>query len=265
MSKNVVFWIGVKNKNQELISKGRYGDFEWMDYSKQTWKYWCKKNDVEFIEYTTPSNPDILNYRVTWQRYIDVYDYIENRLKDYNQILLTDASIMIKWDAENIFNKSDHKFCGFRGDENMSWLYDSISGYQDLFPNQSFNWDRIIMGGLTLFNKSHKLFFNTFKEFFNINYSTLMNKQNNTVKKGTDQPVLNWLLQREKIDVKFLNRKTAINHLYRFNLLDLDSITQRPLFIDNVDLWIFSGFPDRGNTRTSLMKQTWDIVKENYE
>lgn len=265
--KNVVYWIGVKNVNKDVIDKGKYGDFEWMNYSKLTWEYWCKNNNVEFIEYNTPSNPDILNYRVTWQRYLDVYDYVEKRYPNYDQILLIDGSTMVKWNAKNIFNYTDHKFCGMRGDENMSWIYDSISGYQDLFPEIIFDWNKTVLGGFTIFNKSHKPFFNTFKKFFYENYDKLMYKQSTTVKKGTDQPVLNWLLQKEKVDIKILSKYFGLNHLYRFNLLKHNSVKKEeyPLFIKNLDIWIYSGLPDRGDSRTVLMKQTWDLVKKNYE
>lgn len=265
--KNVVFWIGVKSDNIELSKKGRYGDFKWMDYSKVTWQYWCKKNNVEFIEYNKPSNPDILNYRVTWQRYLDVFDYVESKVKNYDQIFLVDGSTMVKWNARNVFNYTDYKFCGFRGDENMNWLYDSINGYKDLFPDTEYDWNKTILGGFTIFNKNHIPFLNTFKEFFYKNYDVLLDKQLNKVKKGTDQPVLNWLIQRENIDIKIMCKSFALNHIYRFNLFKNNSLRKEtyPLFVEHLDFWIFSGLPDRGDARTNLMSQTWDLVKSNYE
>ena len=39
MSKNVVWWIGVKS---EQYSE-KYGGWEWLEYSRKTWEYWCKK------------------------------------------------------------------------------------------------------------------------------------------------------------------------------------------------------------------------------
>ena len=37
-----------------------------------------------------------------------------------------------------------------------------------------------------------------------------------------------------------------------------------PHFIKHFYVWIFSGFPDRGNTRTELMKKTWDVIQGKY-
>ena len=31
----------------------KYGGWEWMDISRKTWEYWCKKNDVLFVPFET--------------------------------------------------------------------------------------------------------------------------------------------------------------------------------------------------------------------
>ena len=43
--KNVIFWVGVKNQTYSE----KYGGWEWMDISRKTWEYWCKKHDVIFF------------------------------------------------------------------------------------------------------------------------------------------------------------------------------------------------------------------------
>ena len=55
MKKNVVFWVGVKN--QQYSEK--YGGWDWMDISRQTWEYWCKKNDVLFVPFEEPIENDL--------------------------------------------------------------------------------------------------------------------------------------------------------------------------------------------------------------
>ncbi len=45
--KNVIFWTGIKNTAPNMIEK--YGGYEWMDISKKSWEYWCKKNDCIFL------------------------------------------------------------------------------------------------------------------------------------------------------------------------------------------------------------------------
>ena len=47
--KNVLFWVGVKSKDPLTLEK--HGNFEYFEYSKKTWEYWCNKNNVLFFEY----------------------------------------------------------------------------------------------------------------------------------------------------------------------------------------------------------------------
>ena len=39
--KNVIFWTGIKNNSPNMVEK--YGGYDWMDISKKSWEYWCKK------------------------------------------------------------------------------------------------------------------------------------------------------------------------------------------------------------------------------
>ena len=50
MKKNVIFWVGVKNKHYSE----KYGGWEWMDISRKTWEYWCKKHDIIFFPFEEP-------------------------------------------------------------------------------------------------------------------------------------------------------------------------------------------------------------------
>ena len=49
MKKNVLFWIGVYNSDPHMNQK--HGNFKYFEFSKKTWQYWCKKNDVIFYHY----------------------------------------------------------------------------------------------------------------------------------------------------------------------------------------------------------------------
>ena len=60
MKKNVVWWIGVKNDKYAH----KYGGWEWMDISRKTWEYWCKKNDVLFVPFEKPIEDDLSRFRV---------------------------------------------------------------------------------------------------------------------------------------------------------------------------------------------------------
>jgi hypothetical protein len=266
-TKNVVFWVGVKSENQQLIEKNQYGDFSWMEYSKRTWEYWAKKNDCHFIVYDCTTREDHYKYKVTWQRWFDVFNFIESKgIYNYDQILSVDASIMVKWDMPNIFNDTEHKFCALRGNENLKWTYESVNGYKDLFPEISFRYNDYFAGGYRIFNKSHQTVFAELEKFFDDNYDIINNKEQ-SVKRGTDQPIVNFFLRQHDIDIKLLPIVYGVNHLYRREVLQHNwqlNTDKTPHFIKYFYTWIFSGWSDRGETRNNLMSQTWELVKHNY-
>ena len=106
MSKNVIWWVGVKN---EQYSE-KYGGWEWLDYSRKTWEYWCKKNDVLFVPFEEPVEEDLFKFRVNWQKAIFVFDELKRRNIEYDQIALIDSTVMVKWDCPNFFDLTDRKF-----------------------------------------------------------------------------------------------------------------------------------------------------------
>ena len=131
MKKNVVWWIGVKNEKYAE----KYGGWEWVDISRKTWEYWCKKHNVLFVPFDKPKHNDFIQYRPQWQKCIYVFDEIDNLGVDFDQIALVDSTAMIKWDCPNFFDLTDRKFVGWRDRDNLGWVYDSVVGYQKIFDN----------------------------------------------------------------------------------------------------------------------------------
>jgi hypothetical protein len=262
MEKNVLFWVGVKSKDPLTLEK--HGNFEYFEYSKKTWKYWCKKNNILFFEYNTPSLEDVKNHKITWQRWFD----LDNQLKEikWDKVAVVDASYMIKWDTPNFFNLSSKNLSVFRALENIRWMDEGIRGYQELFPNTSFDLKKYIDCGFQIFTKNHLPFLVKLREFYVKNLNKILELQSK-VGRGTDQPVYNYLLQQENIDFKFeLPNSYNLNHMNRFDWFSHNwqlKEDNTPFFIKYGYLWKYSGF-DR-KQRNPLMKQTWDIIKENYE
>ena len=268
MKKNVVFWIGVKNDKYSE----KYGGWEWLDYSRKTWEYWCEKNDVLFVPFEKPIEEDLVRFRITWQRW-HVFDELERRNIDYDQIYLVDGMNMIKWDTPNVFELTDRKFTAWRDMDNLRWIYDSIQGYESFFqescdlPHFKLDLTKYISAGLIIFNESHKEFFNSFKQLYHDYIDIFIKLQDEIVIKGTEQTPLNYWLQINKIEVKtdlplsykltHMHRKEVLGHNWQLN----EDMT--PFFIKYGYIWNFGGIPK--NHRTEIMKKTWDYVKKNYE
>jgi hypothetical protein len=259
--KNVVFWVGIKSDNPLVLEK--HGNFDYFEYSKKTWEYWCKKNDVIFYEYDS-TEYDTEQHKVTWTRWFDLESQISDI--DWDKVAVIDASYMIKWNSPNFFELTGDSLSTFRSLENLRWITEGIDGYQIMFPNTKFDIKKYIDCGFQVFTKTHLTFLNKLQNFYFDNTDKIRIFEQ-TIKKGTDQPVYNYMLQQNDIDIQFeLNPSFNINHMTRFGWLGHNWQLQEdktPYFIKYGNIWKFSGF-DR-KQRTPLMKQTWDVIKHNYE
>ena len=269
MKKNVIWWIGVINPEH----KDKYGGYDYFQYSRKTWEYWCKKNDVLFVPFENPVEEDLFKFRVNWQKIIYVFDELERMNIDYDQICLVDSSCMIKWDTPNFFELTEHKFTGWRDLENLKWIYDSIKGYEDFFqqvfdsPQFELDISKYINSGFIIFNEKHKEFINDFKNLYLENTEAFCKLQDEVVKKGTEQTPLNYWLQLNGVDMKTdLPMIYKLTHMHRGDLFHHNwqlNEDKTPYFIKYGYNWIFNGIPK--DQRTKLMSQTWDLVKHNYE
>jgi len=262
MKKNVVFWTGVQ---KERFSE-KYGGFEWMEMSKKTWEFWCAKNDCIFFHYDSPTHDDFFEYRITWQRWFDVFDKLEQSNIEYDKILMVDACTMIKWDTPNIFDLVDDRMVGWRDMDNMKWIFESINGYNEFFNKFSFDLAQYINAGFVIINKKHKSIFSKFKEFYETNKDKLISLQDEIVKKGTDQTPFNYWLQINNVDVNFnLPISFRLSHIHRKDMLGYNwqiDEDETPFFLKYSYVWQFNGFPK--NERTNLMGQVWKLIKHNY-
>tara|TARA_B100000287_G_scaffold336916_1_gene322685 strand:- start:812 stop:1624 length:813 start_codon:yes stop_codon:yes gene_type:complete len=269
--KNVIFWTGIKNNSPNMVEK--YGGYEWMDISKKSWEYWCKKNDCIFYHYENPSEEDLIEFRVTWQRWFDVYDELEKNNIDYDKIFVVDACSIVKWDCPNFFELTDDRITAWLDKDNWGWIYQSVEGYKEFF--KSYNHDlssrqivnNYINAGAVIINKNHKEFFKSLKEFYYDNKDRLISLQDKEVIKGTDQTPFNYWLQINNMEINTsLPFMYNLTHMHRKNMLiynwqlDEDKI---PYFVKWGYVWKYNGIPK--NERTNLMKQTWDLVGSNYE
>ena len=134
-----------------------------------------------------------------------------------------------------------------------------------MFDDYELDINKYFCSSFVIFNKSHRELFMKFKDKYMENADEFIGLQK-TVRRGTCQTPLNYVVQMSDIDVNFLPIPYRLSHLPRKDLLSynwqLDE-DKTPFFIKYGYVWFFSGFDKR--VRNKLMDQTWDIVKNNYE
>ena len=262
MKKNVVWWPAVVNEEH----KDKYGGYEYFEYSRKTWEYWCERNDVLFVPFTEPVEKDLFKYRVNWQKAIFLFDELERMGIEYDQIALVDSSFMIKWDAPNFFEMTDRRFTAWRDMDNMRWIYESIQGYKDIFDGFELDQSKYVNSGFMVFNEEHKELFNGFKRFYLENTEKFCKLQDEIVKKGTEQTPMNYWLQTNNVDVNLdLPLPFKLTHLQRKELFSYNwqlNEDQTPFFLKYGYNFSFNGIPKE--QRTSIMKQVWDSISSRY-
>jgi len=260
--KNIVVIPAVQPKDKNL---DKFGGWSWMSYSIKAWKFWCKKNGHELVVYDETSIEDTTKFRVTVQRWFDIFNFLDNKKIEYDQVCMTDASYIPRWDMPDIFEMSDGKLLTTHEYDNFKWVYESIQGYKEFFDDYELNIFEYFNTGLMVFNKSHRDVFDKFKKIYTDNVDYFVNQQT-TLRRGTDQTPFNYIMRMNDVDIKFLPPHYRVSHLPRKDLLhynwQLDE-DKTPFFIKYGLLWGFSGFDKRN--RNDLMKKIWDMVKHNYQ
>ncbi len=259
---NIVVIPSIIPKDKTL---DKFGGWEWMDYSKKAWKFWCDKNGYELVIYDKPSIVDTSKYRITVQRWFDIFNFLDAKNIKYDQICMVDASYIPKWDCPDFFELTDNKFSVTADLDNLKWIYESIQGFKKVFGDYELDVFKYFNAGFVVFNKSHRLVFEKFKQFYLENSDELLEIQFN-LRRGTDQTPLNYFMYMNDIDINFLPMKYRVSHLPRKDLLQYNwqlNEDKTPFFIKYGCVWGFSGF-DKAK-RDDLMEQTWDLIKHNYE
>ena len=89
-----------------------------------------------------------------------------------------------------------------------------------------------------------------------MNEPDLRQRQHVTLKKGSDQTPINYMIRNSKFKLNFLNDKFNLSQMHSRGVMN-------PLMFETGYIWHFNGFDKK--MRNSLMEQTWNLIKENYE
>lgn len=247
MKKNIVFIVKIEGESE------RSNPYH---LSVESWKKWCKKNDCELFVLTKRIyDSTIMN--CNWHK-LFVFDLLDNEGIEYDQILTVDADTIIHPDSPNFFNLTDNKFCAVHNEGSYDWVLRSIENYsKHLFENYKFPFWKYINSGFIILNKSHKEFYKKIISFYFSNAELVRNIQKQ-FGVGTDQPIINFFLNKENIDYKILP--------YEFNMQDLarkEILNNELTFINLGWVYHYNAIPQRYGKPEEWMKKTYKHLYEN--
>ena len=243
-NKDVVFIIAVKKDGQ---LKPEY------EIGIESWRRWCKKNDVELFLLEQPVLP-MEDMHIIWQRYFlfDIYD--ANEIKA-NQTLMVDADTIIHPDCPNFFNETENKYCMIHDDGSYDWVLRGMEHYSKYVYNGAwFNYWEYGNSGFQIVNDKHRDFFQHKRDFYfeNIENINMIQQKWGT---GTDQTPLNFNLNLQNVDVKLLPYKYNMGCMIKKEVLAEDM-----LFTKIGWIYHFNGIPNKDEQVPLWMKKTFDYL-----
>ena len=251
-SKNVVFMTAMVNAPDRL---------DYAEWCYKSWQYWCDKNDVELFILEDELRPKgdgtmkLPGMKPTWQRW-HAMEVLDANGIEYDNVALVDIDTMVHWDCPDFFEASKGEFGAIQDRFFIEWTHNSIQGYQDFWPDIKFDWLTYFNCGFIVLNKKHKEWCKSVTDFYYENEDEIRMRQHETVKKGSDQTPINYMIRNSEHEIEFLDE--------RFNLqqLHLRGILQSDLLWNVGWVWHFNGFEKK--ERNALMKNVWERVKHNY-
>ena len=231
---NIVFTVNIENPDNPRRCKP-------YQVSIDSWKVWAKKNDCEvFILDQWVYDKGVMN--PNWHKLL-VFDLLENSGIEYDQVLIVDSDTYIHPDAPNIFEETDNKFCAVHNDGSYDWVMRSMETYsKHVFEGYMFDWSEYFNSGVMVVNKEHKTLFKDILEFYLTNQELVSGIQKN-YGVGTDQPMINFFVQKNNVDLKLLPYKWNMQDLHRKEILRDDM-----LFTELGWVYHFNAIPKNSNS-----------------
>lgn len=213
MSKNVVFMVNLSEKQKP----GRNTPYQ---YSRNSWKKYCDRHDLNLF---------VLEQRIHDENYMNanwhklfVFKLLEANDIDYNKVLIVDSDTIVHPDAPNIFDECGDGICMVHNEGSYDWLLRSMETYSTyLFEGFTFPFYEYCNSGVMVANKKHKDFFNGILDFYDNNHDRIKQIQN-TFHVGTDQPVINFFIHRDRDDLQILPYEWNMQDLTRREILDMN-------------------------------------------
>jgi len=251
MKRNIVFLTAITFPGQEYRSVP-------YEYGIKSWQKWCDKNDCDLFVLDKPLfEPDYCkpNFYRYW-----AFDLLEANEIEYDQVCLTDADCIIHPDCPNFFELTDHKYTVTVTEGSMDWVCRSLENYsQHMFKGNTFPLHKYFNAGFQVINKIHKPLLKEMQTFYADNRDLIIWMQTN-FGVGTDQPLINHIVNLSDTEMKFLHYQFCMADLIRKEILD-DNMTFTKIL---KGIYQFNAIPDNKNAEKTIywMKRTYEELYE---
>ena len=235
---------------------GNYKHLSTAQLAYNTWSYWAKKNNVDFVM-DTEHDPRFKN--PIWNKFL-----MFERYPGYDKYVSIDCDTMIKWDAPNFFENMDSDtFYAVNDRSSLRWIKQSINDRQKWFPNIKLNYETYWNSGVIWCTKHHKDLFNDMVDLY-LNNKVEFDSWNKGG--GIVQTLLNFILVKRNYKLDLIPPVWNLLSMHKTEMFShnwQDGNDKTPFFIKYAYVWHFTGFAIE--QRLNVMQQVWDGWKNKYE
>jgi hypothetical protein len=251
MSKNLIYIVSVDHDTSDIKTSS------YSDYCIKTWQHYCNRHNIDLV--VCREHDERLG-RPIWNKEL-IYKVGE----DYDKIGIVDSDTMVKWNAPNVFNLYTDEMCGVVDTGDFRWLLKSLDNYGNEFFK---DWkqpelEEYFNAGVLFFTNKH---LDVFKQVFDFYLENQEELDNWNKGGGREQTILNYHIKKNGVKKKELLNEWNLFGIHKKDMFKNNwqlNIDQTPYFIKYAYVWHFTGFG--ADHRERLMKQTWEMIKHNYE
>ena len=174
---------------------------------------------------------------------------------------MVDADTIIHPKCPNFFKETYNKMGVVLCNGCYEWVTRSIGQWGEaLFPNEPKvkTW-KYFNGGFQITNKNHIPFYNKVQEYYTSNINKI-NQLNEQIKAGTDQTIINYLVQQNNLDTIYIPEAYNLQDLFRKNLLHIPGhswFRDELRFLEAGWVYHFNAIPQNDRNVSYWMERTY--------
>ena len=179
--------------------------------------------------------------------------------------MIVDADTIVHPDCPNFFEETNHNYSAVVNNGCYEWVTRSVREWgKSMFPNEPLvkPYD-YFNTGFVIVNKKHKPFFDEIKELY-LNRGEEIKHYRDTIKASTGQTMVNFMLQKNNIEVTKLSEGYNLQDLFRKNLLHIPNhswFSDELHFLNAGWVYHFNAIPQNDRHVSYWMERTY---KELY-
>jgi hypothetical protein len=175
---------------------------------------------------------------------------------------MVDADTIIHPKCPNFFKETYNKMGVVLCNGCYEWVTRSIGQWGEaLFPNEPKvkTW-KYFNGGFQITSKKHIPFYKKVQKYYTLNINKI-NTLGKQIKAGTDQTIINYLVQQNNIDVTYMSEAYNLQDLFRKNLLHIPKHSWFPdelRFLEAGWVYHFNAIPQNDRHVSYWMERTYN-------